>query len=146
MEIHRRNAVAAIGTFFGIALLKLIADGTSTPFLIAPFGATFVLIFALPDSPLVKNKNIVGGYLIAGFFGLAVLNIWGVNAWTLGLSVALSMFAMQSTHTMHPPAGAVPLLVMLSKPDWIFLLTPLMAGVAVILVFSRGYHVLLKRA
>jgi CBS-domain-containing membrane protein len=146
MKKHRKNFVGAIGALLGVALLQLLAEGTSTPLLIAPFGATFILVFALPDSPLVKPKNVLGGYLISGFFGLAVLNSFGVNPWTLGLSVALALFAMQVTGTVHPPAGAVPLLVMFSEPEWSFLITPLLVGAVIILAFSRVYHILLKRA
>lgn len=145
MNSHRRHVVSSIEALVAIALLQLISESTQVPLLIAPFGATVVLLFALPDSPLCNPRNVIGGYLISGFIGLAILNVFGMNPWTLGLSVAMSLYAMQVTRTVHPPAGAVPVLVMLSGPTWIFLLHPLAAGIAILLAFEYVYREVLKR-
>ena len=50
----------------------------------------------------------------------------------MALAVGLSIVAMQFTRTDHPPAGADPLLVLLTRPDWIFLGTPVLLGALVI--------------
>lgn len=52
MNSHRRHVVSSIEALVAIALLQLISESTQVPLLIAPFGATVVLLFALPDSPL----------------------------------------------------------------------------------------------
>jgi CBS-domain-containing membrane protein len=43
---------------------------------------------------------------------------------------------MLLTRTVHPPAGSNPVIVMMSRPDWGFLLTPTLLGAAVILVVA----------
>jgi CBS-domain-containing membrane protein len=52
---------------------------------------------------------------------------------------------MQLTKTLHPPAGSVPLLIMFSEPEWSFVLTPILAGVILILAYEKFYNYILKK-
>ena len=110
--------------------------------LMAPFGATTVLVFALPDSPLAQPRNVIFGHLLAATVGLIFVKFVGVYPWSLGLATGVAISLMLITKTTHPPAGANPILVMLLNPGWGFLLTPVLVG-AVILA-ALGY--LLNRA
>ena len=47
-----------------------------TIWLMAPFGATMVLLFALPESPLAQPRNILCGHLLTSLVGLIILNVW----------------------------------------------------------------------
>lgn len=109
----------------------------------APFGATMVLLFALPESPLAQPRNILCGHLLTSLVGLIILNTLGVSPLTLGLAVGLGIAVMMLTHTVHPPAGANPLVVMLTAQHWDFLYMPVASGVALILAFGWLYHNLL---
>jgi CBS-domain-containing membrane protein len=64
---------------------------------------------------------------------------------SLGLAFGLSFILMQLTKTLHPPAGSIPLLVMFSSPDWTFVLTPVLAGVILILLYERFYTFILRK-
>lgn len=116
-----------------------------TIWLMAPFGATMVLLFALPESPLAQPRNILCGHLLTSLVGLIILNTLGVSPLTLGLAVGLGITVMMLTHTVHPPAGANPLVVMLTAQHWDFLYMPVAIGVALILAFGWLYHNLLCR-
>lgn len=94
----------------------------------APFGATSVLIFGVPESPLAQPRNVIGGNLISALISLTILHFFGSSPWTMGLAVSTSIAIMQLTHTLHPPSGAVALVVMMTKPNWQFLLTPTFEG------------------
>src|SRR5205085_807791 len=57
---------AGAGALIGIALTGgvahlLIGDASAIPFLIAPMGASAVLLFAVPASPLAQPWSIIGG-------------------------------------------------------------------------------------
>jgi len=52
---------------------------------------------------------------------------------------------MQLTKTLHPPAGSIPLLIMFSKPDWSYVITPILVGVILILVYEKFYSFVLKK-
>jgi CBS-domain-containing membrane protein len=46
----------------------------------------------------------------------------------MGMAVSTAIGIMQFTGTLYPPSGAVALVVMMTKPDWQFLLTPAFEG------------------
>jgi len=145
MKKYESMLLGAMGATIGIVLLQLLSESSNIDLLVAPFGATFVLVFALPESPLVKPKNIIGGYLIATFTGLVFYQFLGNNPYSLGLAFGISFVLMQLTKTLHPPAGSIPLLIMFSKPDWSYIITPILVGVILILVYEKFYNFVLNK-
>src|SRR5512135_53271 len=68
------------GGLAGIAATAYLTHLTGAILLMAPFGATCVLAFGIPDSPLAQPRNIVGGHLLSSLIGLVFLALFG-NAW-----------------------------------------------------------------
>lgn len=105
----RLHLKSGIGAMVGMGSVGALTVLTGMPLLIAPFGATAVLIFGQPKSPLAQPANVIGGYLLAAVIGgLGVFlfpGLWWVGAIAVGLSIA-GMLILRIT---HPPAGAVPL-------------------------------------
>jgi CBS-domain-containing membrane protein len=145
MKINKAMVIGVIGATIGIIALQFITNASGVELVAASFGATFVLIFALPDSPVVKPKNIVGGYLISTSISLLVFGFIGNDPFSLGLAFGLSFVLMQLTKTLHPPAGSIPLLILFVPPDWKFILTPILAGVIFILIYAKFYSYVLKK-
>jgi len=145
MKINKAMLIGVIGATIGIIALQFITNASGVELVAASFGATFVLIFALPDSPVVKPKNIVGGYLISTSISLLVFEFIGNDPFSLGLAFGLSFVFMQLTKTLHPPAGSIPLLILFVPPDWKFILTPILAGVIFILIYAKFYSYVLKK-
>jgi CBS-domain-containing membrane protein len=130
---HRHILWSSLGSFIGIAATAYLSVKTGTPLLMAPFGATSVLIFGIPDSPLAQPRNVIGGNFIAALVSLTILHLFGAEPWAMGMAVATAIGMMQFTGTLHPPSGAVALVVMMTKAPWQFLLTPALEG-SIILV------------
>lgn len=130
---HRHILWSWLGSFIGIAATGYLSVKTGMPLLMAPFGATSVLIFGVPDSPLAQPRNVIGGNLIAASISLIILHLFGSDPWAMAMAVATAIGIMQLTGTVHPPSGAVALVVMMSKASWQFLLTPALEG-SIILV------------
>ncbi|MFM1985795.1 MAG: hypothetical protein RIS18_12 [Actinomycetota bacterium] len=145
MKKYESMLLGALGATIGIILLQYLSETANIALLVAPFGATFVLVFALPDSPLVKPKNIIGGYLISAIIGLFFYQLLGNTSISLGMAFGLTFILMQLTKTLHPPAGSIPLLIMFSNSDWSFIITPILAGVILILVYEKFYNFVLKK-
>ena len=62
----RERIIACIGATIGIALTGAIGglvlgNGPHVPLLVAPMGASAVLLFAVPASPLAQPWSIIGG-------------------------------------------------------------------------------------
>lgn len=130
---HRHVFWSWFGSFLAISTCAYLTMRTNSPLLMAPFGATSVLIFGVPDSQLAQPRNVIGGNILAAFVSLIILHLLGSSPMAMGMAVSVVIGIMQFTGTVHPPSGAVALVVMMTKPDWQFLLTPTFEG-SVILV------------
>ncbi|MCO4291661.1 HPP family protein [Solitalea sp. MAHUQ-68] len=135
------SVYSVLGALIAISLIVLLSKTAATPLLIAPFGATCVLAFGLPDSPLAQPRNIIGGHLLTAILGLLCYHLMGNTWYSLALGVSLSIGLMQITRTVHPPAGANPLVIILSGASWSFLFSPVLIGsvvlVAIALIFNN---------
>ncbi|MBR8830961.1 MAG: hypothetical protein N5P05_001901 [Chroococcopsis gigantea SAG 12.99] len=125
---HRHIFWSWIGSFLAITATSYLAVKMHSPLLMAPFGATSVLIFGVPDSPLAQPRNVIGGNFLAALTSLIILHFFGSSPWTMGMAVSSAIGIMQITRTVHPPSGAVALVVMMTEPNWRFLLTPTFEG------------------
>lgn len=126
-----------VGSTVGISLIAWFSTITDYELLMASFGATCVLIFAIPDAPLAQPRNVIGGHIIATFIGLVFLKLGLNNHFFMGLAVGLAIVLMMATQTLHPPAGSNPIVVLLSlDANWSFLLFPVLFGVVILVAFA----------
>lgn len=121
-----------IGGTLGILILEVLTQFTTLKFIMAPFGATCVLLFAVSNSPLSQPRNVIFGHLISAFVGLCFLKFLGASTITIALAVGIAILLMQFTKCIHPPAGANPLVVLLggtqNQVGWDFLIFPVLIG------------------
>lgn len=137
---HRHILWSSLGSFIGIAATAYLSVKTGAPLLMAPFGATSVLIFGVPDSPLAQPRNVIGGNFIAALVSLTILHLFGAEPWAMGMAVATAIGMMQFTGTLHPPSGAVALVVMMTKAPWQFLLTPALEGSIILILCAVVFN------
>lgn len=128
------------GGMVGMGLVGGAAAFTHLPLLIAPFGASAVLLFGHPSTPLAQPANVIGGYATAAMVGLlcAVLlpGVW----WAAALGVGLAILAMLLLRVSHPPAGAVPILMVASAIDPFELAGIVCVGSVVLVALASIYH------
>jgi CBS-domain-containing membrane protein len=128
------------GAALGLGMVGLLAHLTAWPLLVAPLGATVVLIFGHPASPLSQPANVFGGYLLATILGVvaatAFPGVWGVAAVAVGLALA-AMLALRIT---HPPAGAVPLVAMGGPADCVILFPALLLASISLVALAVALH------
>lgn len=131
--------IAGIGASIAIGALSYF-DHTfhDLALLMAPFGATTVLVFGVPESPLAQPKNVIFGHLLTAFVGVFFVQFIGVSALSLAMATGIAVSAMLVTKTTHPPAGANPLLIMLSGQSWGFLITPVFIGAVIIVLIGKS--------
>ncbi|MFC1235219.1 HPP family protein [Vibrio sp. F74] len=140
-----KNLTQALTAGFGATLAILILAYLREYYgidlwLMAPFGATTVLVFGLPTSPLAQPKNVIFGHLITSVIGLVFVHFVGTEYWALALATGMGVFAMLATKTTHPPAGANPILIMLVHPNWSFLINPVLLGAVAIVFVGLVYQ------
>jgi CBS-domain-containing membrane protein len=136
----RQALLSWIGSFLGIALLAYLSVHTPYPFIAAPFGATAVLVFAVPESPLAQPRNVIGGNCIGAIVAILLVHHFGTAPWVMAIAVATAIKIMQLTKTLHPPGGAVALVGAMSGASWNFLFTPVLAGSILILLCTVAFN------
>ena len=138
--------LSALGALIFISFIAFLDSSfEGMIWLIPPFGASMVLVMAVHESPLAKPKNILLGHILSALSGVIILYLIGDNFLALGIAVALAVFMMIVTDTIHPPAGANPIIVILTGQGISFVLIPVAVGAFMLVVFAYLYNKLLKR-
>ncbi|WP_430911641.1 HPP family protein [Methylobacterium sp. sgz302541] len=117
----RERVRSALGALIGIVATGLVCTAAlgpdaALPALIAPMGASAVLLFAVPASPLAQPWSILGGNTVAALIGVTAAAVVSDPAWAAGLAIALTIATMMSLRCVHPPSGAVALTAVLGGP------------------------------
>lgn len=140
-RVRKRDAMAAgLGSLLAIFAIGGLSMLSDTPLLMAPFGATCVLLFAVPESPLSQPANVIGGHMVATVISLVLVQFLPPTWWALAIGVGLTITTMALLRVTHPPAGADPIVIMLAAPGLEFLLTPVLAGSIILIYIAKIAH------
>lgn len=132
--------IAGIGGFITIAVLALVNSTGALPLIIAPFGASCALVFGAHASPFAKPRNVIGGHLVSATLGLLALTFVPYAPLAMALGVGLAIAGMILTDTMHPPAGANPIVIALTQASGYFLIAPVLIGACLIVGLGVLFH------
>jgi len=144
--LAKEPIISALGAFLCISLIAFINSYDDfNIWLIPPFGATMVLVMAVHESPLAQPKNIFFGHILSALSGVLIYFFLGMSFLSIGLAVAISVWAMMITKTIHPPAGANPIIAILGGKGISFILLPVATGALIIIIFAMIYNKILKR-
>ena len=142
--LERWRVIFGVGLGLFAAAALSLSFGFASPWLVAPMGASAVILFALPSSPLAQPWAVVGGNTVSALVGIAVVHLahgaqWGGFAPALGGAVAVGV--MMVLRCLHPPGGAVALLVVLGGiVDWRYALYPVGVNSILLTVAATIYN------
>jgi CBS-domain-containing membrane protein len=132
---------SAVGAATGIGLALWLVGMASSPFLLASLGGSTVFLFGLTRAPAAQPRSLIGGHLGSALIGILCSRVFGDALWVYVFAVVLAFVFMLVTKTVHPPAGANPLIMVHEHAGFIALWQPVGLGVAalvlVALVWSR---------
>jgi len=141
---------ASVGALFGILLTGLLSylilpQSAATVWLIAPMGASAVLLFAVPSSPLAQPWSIIGGNLVAALVGVTCGKLIGEPALAAALAIAVAIGCMFALRCIHPPSGAVALTAVLGGPavhamGYGFVLSPVLLNSFLLLAMALFFN------
>ncbi|MDS7597031.1 HPP family protein [Agrobacterium tumefaciens] len=141
---------AAFGALVGILITGLLGSiayrfNPALPAMIAPLGASAVLLFAVPSSPLAQPWSILCGNLVAAFVGVTVVLLVPDVFFASALAISLAIAAMMALRCLHPPSGAVALTAVLGGPavhdlGYGFLLWPVAGNSLILLAVALLYN------
>lgn len=151
----RERLIACLGALAGITLTGLICgwffgEGPHIPLIVAPMGASAVLIFAVPASPLAQPWSVIGGNTISAFMGVLAAHLIPDPVIAIGVGVSLAIAAMSLTRCLHPPGGAAALTALIGGPavtsaGFLFPLFPVCLNSVILVALGVAFHKISKR-
>jgi len=116
-ELGRGAIGALIGILVAGGVARVLPGGSEAlPYLVAPMGASAVLLFAVPASPLAQPWPLVGGNLVSTAIGLAAAWLFDDALVAAGVGVGAAIGAMMLLNCLHPPGGACALVAATAAP------------------------------
>ena len=145
-----RAAIGACVGLFVTALLTHVLAPDLAAWLIAPMGASAVLLFCVPASPLAQPWSVVGGNTISALVGVACASLVPDALLGAPLAGCLAIGTMFALRCLHPPGGAVALTTVLGghavlDAGWMFALTPVALNSTLIVLAAILYNNLTGR-
>ncbi|QRM53969.1 HPP family protein [Sinorhizobium sp. BG8] len=140
---HVKSGIGAIVSLGAVGFLSI---ETGMPLLIAPFGASAVLLFGQPKSPLAQPANVVGGYMIAALLSVAIMLGFPGEPVAAVIAVGVTIATMLVLRVTHPPAGAVPLVALASPFLPTELFEAVMLGSLLLVTLAVLHHLIPPRA
>lgn len=151
----RERIIACLGALAGIALTGQICgwffgDGPHIPLIVAPMGASAVLLFAVPASPLAQPWPVIGGNTISAFMGVLAAHLVTDPVLAIGVGVSLAIAAMSLTRSLHPPGGAAALTALIGGPavtssGYLFPLFPVCINSVILVALGIAFHKISRR-
>jgi CBS-domain-containing membrane protein len=129
------------GAAIGISLALMLVNPPASPFLLASLGGSTVFLFGLTRVPATQPRALFGGHLGSALIGVVCYQCFGELLWVYAVAQVLTLGYMLITKTVHPPAGANPLIMIHSHAGFSTLWQPVFVGVfslaAVAFLWSR---------
>lgn len=142
---YKGKLLAACACFVAILSAALLCEAyryqSAAPILIASMGASAVILFIIPNSPLAQPWPLVGGHLVSALIGITCARLIPDAALASACAAGGSVLAMLLLRCLHPPGAATALTpVMASQAaatlDYDFVLMPVGVNVAVMLMMA----------
>ena len=143
---YKNILISAFGAFLCMFLIAYFNSIDSTNvWLIPPFGASLVLVMAVHESPLASPRNVFFGHVLSASSGVLMFYFLGNSALSIALGLGFAISLMMLTKTVHPPAGANPVIAVLGEKTFEFVIMPVAIGASFIVIFALLYNKIWKR-
>jgi len=111
---------SVFGIFVGLLLVltisKYLGDLSGVnEWLMASLGASALLVFVLPQSPMAQPWAVIAGNTLSALVGISVIHFVDDPLMAMSLAASLSIFGMFILRCLHPPAAAIALIVVLGN-------------------------------
>ena len=152
----RDRILACLGGFIGIGLTALVGrltlqglDPHTTLMIAAPLGATAVMVFVVPASPMTQPWSIIGGHVISALTGVVAVTLIPEPTLAAGVAVGGAIGGMSLFRCLHPSGGGTALLPVVGgaavqDAGWMFALLPIGLNAVTLTVAAWAFHRLIS--
>ena len=127
------------GAAVGLGAVLWLVDPPTAPLLLASFGGSAAFLFGLTRAPAAQPRSLFGGHLGSAIIGVGCYQLLGDGTWVYVLALVLSLMFMLATKTLHPPAGANPLLMLHAHAGFSAVLQPVGLGVLILALIAAAW-------
>ncbi|WP_428032533.1 HPP family protein [Ancylobacter sp.] len=143
----RDRLLASLGALVGIGLTALVTglaakDSAALLWIVPPMGASAVLLFAVPASPMAQPWPTIGGNVVSAFIGVVIAHFLPLSALSAALAVGVAIAVMSLLRCLHPPGGAAALVGLFAgaSSSYAFPLLPVGVNAALLVASAWAYH------
>ena len=138
MGNFKQSFLAGLFSIITIGILTLLTYKTEYGiFLIASFGSSMVLLYGYPESPFAQPKNVFFGHVLTAAVGMFFLYFVPLPLFlVIPLAVGFGVGLMILFNVTHPPAGGNPIIVLMGSVSVDYILTPVISGSIIIIIFA----------
>ena len=136
------GAGVTIGILAYITFQSVLAGTNYGLWLAASFASSVVVVFGYPENEFAQPKNVLLGHLLCALVGIIFVTLFNITQdrsiffITIGLAMGISVMLMMAFKIGHPPAGGNPIIVIMGSVSVDYLLTPVISGSIIILLFA----------
>ena len=136
---------SVFGAFIGLMLVittaKYLGELSGIDeWLMASLGASALLVFALPGSPMAQPWAVIAGNTLSALVGISVLHLVKEPLLAMPLAASLSILGMFLLRCLHPPAAAVALIVVLGHVmHYRYAIFPVMIDSVLLILAGAAY-------
>jgi CBS-domain-containing membrane protein len=134
------------GVSIAMAVAMSVVDARHSPLLVASLGGSAIFLFCLTSAPAAQPRALFGGHLGGAIIGIACWQIFGDAVWVYVLAQVLTLVFMLLTRTVHPPAGANPLIMIRAHAGFAVVGHSLLAGLLCLAIIAYIWSRLRKNA
>lgn len=148
-DSHLERILSGVGALLGIGVVFAISHALfpagDAALIIASTGASTVLLFALPHSPLSQPWSLLGGHAVSALIGVTCAQWIHSTGVAAAVAVGAAITAMYYLRCLHPPGGATALAAVISGDavtalGYQFVLTPVLLDVTSVMVVAIAFN------
>jgi CBS domain-containing membrane protein len=113
-ERMRSSIGALVGLMLVLTIAKVLGELSGLDeWLMASLGASALLVFALPGSPMAQPWAVIAGNTLSALLGITTAKLVGEPLLAMPIAAACSILGMFMLRCLHPPAAAVAMIAVL---------------------------------
>jgi CBS-domain-containing membrane protein len=124
------------GASIALGVALFFTKSATSPLLLASLGGSTIFLFGLTGAPAAQPRALFGGHLISALIGIISYQFFGDALWVYLLAEVLTLATLLLTQTVHPPAGANPLIMIQAHAGFSHLLEVVLLGVFILAVVA----------
>ena len=126
----------SIGASLALGLALLLTKTPASPLLLASLGGSTIFLFGLTGAPAAQPRALFGGHLLSALIGIICYQVFGDALWVFILAEILALATLLLTQTVHPPAGANPLIMIQAHAGFGHLIGVVLLGVLILAIVA----------